>query len=133
MAPNPNHCERLQAIPLLIYVLGQSRERIRPFATLPILKKTHTIAALFKTQIPPHPQSKPGQANPSPGKQIQIKRLGFTWFYSSESGLINGLQRFQIRIFSPRLFASLATRASPPAPPFSDDCNDVGRLLLFAR
>ena len=43
---------------------------------------------------PPNPQSKPGQANPSPAKLIQIKMLGFTWFYSSESGLINGLQRF---------------------------------------
>jgi hypothetical protein len=34
--------------------------------------------------------------------------LGFAWFYSSESGLINGLQRFQIRIF---LLAWSGTRA----------------------
>ena len=25
---------------------------------------------------------------------LQIKWLGFTWFYSSELGLINGLRRF---------------------------------------
>jgi hypothetical protein len=51
---------------------------------------------------------KPGQANPSPAKQIQIKLLGFAWFYSSESGLINGLRRFQIRIFfsTPSSFVS---------------------------
>jgi hypothetical protein len=51
---------------------------------------------------------KPGQANPNPAKQIQIKLLGFAWFYSSESGLINGLRRFQIRIFfsTPSSFVS---------------------------
>src|SRR5208283_3142687 len=68
----------------------------------------------------PDPQSKPGQANPSPAKPIQIKLLGFAWFYSSEAGLINGLQRFQIRIFSPRLSPYRPKRASPGAPPFSD-------------
>jgi adenylate cyclase len=37
--------------------------------------------------------------------------LGFTWFYSSESGLFNGLRRFQIRkLFSP----ALAVRNSFP-------------------
>src|SRR5208282_5801556 len=65
------------------------------------LAETHTTAALFKTQIPPHPQSKPGQANPSPAKPIQIKLLGFAWFYSSESGLIKGLQRIPNTNFSP--------------------------------
>jgi hypothetical protein len=39
-------------------------------------------------QIPPS-NPKPGQANPNK----------IAWFYSSESGLINGLQGFQIRIF----------------------------------
>jgi len=48
---------------------------------------------------PPNPLSKPGQAHPSPAKLIQIKTLGFTWFYSSESGLINGLQRFPNKNF----------------------------------
>ncbi len=75
-------------------------------------------------------QSKPGQANPSSAKLIQIKTLGFTWFYSSESGLINGLQRFQIRIFSSplRLVAKprLARRAFG-----SDYQHKVGRLLIF--
>jgi hypothetical protein len=47
-------------------------------------------------------RSKPGQANPSPTKQIQIKLLGFAWFYSSESGLINGLQPIPNKNFSPR-------------------------------
>jgi hypothetical protein len=32
-----------------------------------------------------------GEIQPSPTKQNQIKMLGFTWFYSSESGLFNGL------------------------------------------
>ncbi len=32
------------------------------------------------------------QANPSRTKQIQIKLLGFIWFYSSESGLFNELR-----------------------------------------
>jgi hypothetical protein len=73
-------------------------------------------------------RSKPGQAKPSSAKQIQTKLLGFAWFYSSESGLINGLQRFQIEIFL------LALRLIGPSPPsFSDDCDDVGRLQIFAR
>src|SRR5271170_3312299 len=33
------------------------------------------------------------QARPSLAKQNQAKKLGFAWFYSSESGLFNGLQR----------------------------------------
>ncbi len=32
------------------------------------------------------------QAKPSLAKQIQTKLLGFAWFYSSESGLFNGLR-----------------------------------------
>ena len=47
---------------------------------------------------------------PNPAKQIQIKLLGFAWFYSSESGLINGLQRFQIRIFLLALSPSAPAR-----------------------
>jgi hypothetical protein len=40
-------------------------------------------------------------------KQNQAKKLGFAWFYSSESGLFNGLRRIQIRkiassVFGPR-------------------------------
>jgi len=38
-----------------------------------------------------------GKINPSLAKLIQIKELGFAWFYSSELGLFNGLQRFQIK------------------------------------
>src|SRR5208282_1956936 len=54
------------------------------------LDKTHNTF-VAKSKFP--------QANPSPAKPIQTKRLGFAWFYSSESGLINGLQRIQIKIF----------------------------------
>jgi hypothetical protein len=42
-------------------------------------------------------RSADGKILPSKTKQIQTKMLGFAWFYSSESGLFNGLQRFQIR------------------------------------
>jgi hypothetical protein len=49
-------------------------------------------------------KSKPSQANPNK----------IAWFYSSESGLINGLQRFQIEFLLPLPFA-------------------LGRLLIFAR
>ncbi len=34
---------------------------------------------------------------PRKGFAADAKTLGFAWFYSSESGLFNGLQRFQIR------------------------------------
>ncbi|HKI13916.1 MAG TPA: hypothetical protein VKA12_02715, partial [Roseiarcus sp.] len=92
---------------------------------------------MFKTiQIPPDPQSKPGQANPSPAKPIQIKWLGFAWFYSSESGLINGLQRFpnkNLRIFPLALRLNRPKRASPGVPSFSDDWDDVGRLPIFRK
>jgi hypothetical protein len=50
-------------------------------------------------ELPLSGKSKPGaepgpgdQANPRKTKQIQEKSLGFAWFYSSESGLFNGLQ-----------------------------------------
>jgi hypothetical protein len=46
-------------------------------------------------------EAKQIQANPSPNKQNQIKLLGFIWFYSSESGLFNGLRRIQIKSFLP--------------------------------
>jgi hypothetical protein len=48
------------------------------------------------------------QTKPSPAKQIQTKMLGFIWFYSSESGLFNRLQRFQIKNLSG--FYHLASR-----------------------
>jgi hypothetical protein len=70
----------------------------------------------------PAKQSKLSQANPN----------RIAWFYSSESGLINGLQRFQIRILS-ALALPCRQRASPGAPWFSDYCDDVGRILIFAR
>ena len=47
------------------------------------------------------PRSDRTQTNPSPAKQIQAKLLGFVWFYSSESGLFNGLRRFQIKNLVP--------------------------------
>jgi hypothetical protein len=55
------------------------------------------LGAFFSTAF----GAKPGQANPSPAKPIQIKLLGFAWFYSSESGLIKGLQRIPNKNFSP--------------------------------
>jgi hypothetical protein len=67
-----------------------------------------------------------GQANPSPAKQIQIKLLGFAWLYLSESGFINGLQRFQTRILllaSPHRDARLV----------SDGRDDIGRLPIFRK
>ncbi len=79
-------------------------------------------SSLFRIiQIPPDPQSKPGQANPSPAKPIQIKTLGFTWSYSSESGLINGLQRIPNKNFP------LALRLVGPSPPAR--CVSVFRLI----
>ena len=94
----------------------------------------HIPTQLFqaKSVFLPNPQSKPGQANPSPAKPIQTKLLGFAWFYSSESGLINGLQRFQIRIF-PLVLRLAAGRASPGAPSFSDYCGNVGCIQIFTR
>jgi hypothetical protein len=38
------------------------------------------------------------QIKPSKTKtKIEAKKLGFPWFYSSESGLFNGLRRIQIK------------------------------------
>jgi hypothetical protein len=37
------------------------------------------------------------QIKPRKTKQIQGKVLGFAWFYSSDSGLFNELQRIQIK------------------------------------
>jgi hypothetical protein len=42
-------------------------------------------------------QSDPAEGRASATKQIQEKRLGFAWFYSSESGLFNKLRRFQTK------------------------------------
>ncbi len=55
--------------------------------------------------------AKLSQAGPSPAKPIQIKLLGLAWFYSSDSGLINGLRRNPNKNFSPR--SVLASRLSP--------------------
>jgi hypothetical protein len=58
------------------------------------------------------------QAKPSPAKQIQIKLLGFAWFYSSELALFNGLRRFPNKNFSPAVLLALALslRLSGKAP-----------------
>src|ERR1700722_11272080 len=45
--------------------------------------------------------TKQNQAKPSQAKLNQAILLGFIWFYSSESGLFNGLQRIQIKISLP--------------------------------
>src|SRR5208283_1286215 len=53
----------------------------------------------------------------------------FAWFYSSESGLIKGLERFPNKnFFSPR-----PSPDRPCAPSFSDFWDDVGRLPVVAR
>src|SRR5208282_3876462 len=44
-------------------------------------------------------RAKSDQAGPSTTKQFQAKLLGFIWFYSSESGLLNGLRRKKINKF----------------------------------
>ena len=58
-----------------------------------------------------------GKINPSQPKLIQIKWLGFAWFNSSESGLINGLQPIPNKKFcslhSPRARAAPALCATP--------------------
>src|SRR5271169_3909645 len=66
------------------------------------------------------------QTAPSKTKQIQVKLLGFAWFYSSESGLFNGLQRFQIEKAGPVSRCVLAVSSaffpffsSPPGIPRS--------------
>jgi hypothetical protein len=53
-------------------------------------------------------------------------------FIRPNRDLSMGYSEFQIRIFplAPRLAAK---RASPGAPSFSDDCDDVGRIPIFAR
>ena len=115
--------------------LGRSHKSSRaPFAPcrlLPIADKAHTREVLFK----PIPNSNPVkliQARPSPAKLIQIKMLDFTWFYSSDSGLINGLQRIPNKNFllAPRLVAK--PRLARPA--FgSGHRHKVGRFLILAR
>ena len=86
-----------------------SRAPFAPWRLLPIADKTHTRAVLVQA----NPQPKPGQANPSSAKLIQIKMLDFTWFYSSNSGLINGLQRFPNKNF---LLAPSPCREAAPRP-----------------
>jgi hypothetical protein len=102
--------------PTRLVALTGPRERLSPpWRLLPIADKTHTRAGLFKP-IPNPSLAKLIQARPSPAKLIQIKMLDFTWFYSSDSGLINGLQRIPNKNFllAPRLVAKprLARRAS---------------------
>jgi hypothetical protein len=108
-----------------------SRAPFAPWRLLPIADKTHTRAVLFKPIPNPSP-AKLIQARPSPAKLIQIKMLDFTWFYSSDSGLINGLQRIPNKNFllAPRLVAKprLARRAFG-----SGHRHKVGRFLILAR
>ncbi len=80
-----------------------SGEAFAPCRPRPSRENTYDSSLFRIIQIPPGPQSKPGPANPSPAKLIQIKTLGFTWLYSSESGLINGLQPIPNKNFSPCL------------------------------
>jgi hypothetical protein len=75
-------------------------------------------------------KSKLLQANPRPAKQVQAKMLGFIWVYSSESGLFNGLRRFQIKI-SPH--TRLCGQALRKARFFSDDQAKIVPILIFTK
>src|SRR5271165_2827562 len=84
------------------------------------------------------PSSMGAQINPSRTKQNQIKLLGFAWFYSSESGLFNGLRRKKIKIssaLSPRRRASRQARAHFPTSGFystdSDFLKDFSEKSAF--
>jgi hypothetical protein len=50
---------------------------------------------------------------PSQSKENQGKIVGFAWFYSSDSGLFNGLRRFQIKNPLPLLSSSPLSRGAP--------------------
>jgi hypothetical protein len=102
--------------------LGCPRQRVDLFSPCSLCGALRQ--PLFEPRRP-DPQS-------SPAKPIQIKLLGFAWFYSSKSGLINGLQRFQIRIFL-LVLGHIARRGWPARLTFSDYCDDVGRIPIFAR
>ncbi len=94
------------------HALGRSRTRaFTPRRRQPLLREK-TIDSGFvrgKSKFP--------QANPSSAKLIQIKMLGFAWFYSSETGLFNGLQRFQIKIFLPYSVYGPGKRLTGVLPP----------------
>jgi acetoacetate decarboxylase len=83
-------------------------------------------AMYLDDKAPIAPRAKLIQTKSSETKQIQAKTLGFAWSYSDESGLFNGLQRFQIRI-------------SPDAPGVSrarfvsDDQAKVARHPIFHK
>src|SRR5208282_4629337 len=67
VAPNPNRRQLLTSPPHCRFGLFKR------------LAETHTTAVLFRTiQIPPNPQSKPGQANPNSAKANPNKNA---WFY----------------------------------------------------
>ncbi len=104
----------------------------RPLPPPAYLRENTYESNFVPIQTPPNPQSKPGQANPNPAKLIQIKMLGFTWFYSSDSGLINGLQRFPNRIFPLALRPAAKPRLARHA--FGSDYrHNVGHFLIFTR
>jgi hypothetical protein len=74
-------------------------------------------------QVDPRPPGGPPkqiQAKPNQTKSNQAKLLGFIWFYSSETGLFNGLQRIQIKkSFSLQHRVLNVTFVSLPALPLS--------------
>jgi hypothetical protein len=92
---------------------------------------------IFASAIPPPEKTQRGAvlSKPSPAKLIQIKKLGFTWFYSSDSGLINGLRRFQIRIkeFLLAPWPLSRSRASRGAPFGSDHLDSIGENSDFGK
>ena len=56
------------------------------------------------------------QAEPNKSKQIQTKILGFIWFYSSESGLFNGLRAKKLKKVSASPTGCIQTGSTAPLP-----------------
>jgi hypothetical protein len=75
-------------------------------------------------------ESKPGQANPNRIAWISLVSFVRIRTYQWVTAIPN--RNFSSRP-SPYRPARLARRASPGAPSFSDYCEDVGRLPIFAR
>jgi hypothetical protein len=62
------------------------------------------------------------QAKPSLVKQIQAEKLGLAWFYSSDSGLFNGLRAFQIKRWPFWHFSLLARSPAAFGASLHPDC-----------
>src|SRR5271168_3445951 len=79
------------------------------------------VAARLGSRTPP---SKSKHA-----KQNQAKALGFAWFYSSESGLFNGLRRKKIK----NPFSSILAHRRIASAFFRPVGIGIARVLIFAK